>query len=1227
MGLHTSQLVSSEQLSVVRALAIHGTPYGVGVVELLRERMLEAGWYSDQAIEVKSSESSIWLPAVKDDETNVSVLIYFLYSGAFPARIELTIADNVRFEVKVKPEKGDSAEHTALQNQWWQALREQAHSGITSTLSPPSDDFLAVLGHHLKLPFARQLASRGEGASQLEKEFERTLGMLIGFESIRLAMMLDDTNEVVGQSPAKFPLPSPINVQSVRISDTGLGTSAKIESIATMVPSDCFYVRCKSIQNFTWLRQLLINWGGSLDEIVTSPSMDSDVRGRMELQLGISSRQSIESGLDKLISDMAIIGTDVFFEEGAGIGVLLEAKVGQEQEAEKALQKQCMTASKNSTAVLRSETIQGQFVSFMGTNDQRVRSFFVRSGRYLLVTNSREIVNSVLRLVTSNQSLANLNEYRYAIAANPKSAQAEITFYLSDPFFRRITSPAFRTELSRRRNSVKDCGKLEVAAIVAKAMGHRADSREALVKGSFLPTEFGNHPDGSRVELVAGEAMDSLRGHVGTFVPVADIKTDKVNEFELAAYQNFSQRYRQEWPVMDPVLATVQYEPLAGGIDRIHLDIHVTPYARKEYGFLANYLAEPTQTHAEVEGSELMGVSAHLRGSSQQYLAHIGLCDAVIPFQVIRGELQRGGEYATENIVQQQSFAAVTPAGRDGLQLLAGLVKSLQTRDSNFPLQPPTSPHAVQPTGIDPLLLLRGFTNAGDAFAAILDVTISGIQGLSKLSAISEDSDWSIYSTNSELRRDSRQRLLHKQRTKPTQLHLHAGGIEQAAIAPYLHAYSFCAARQQSAANAVWLTRWTNGLRVTPEDFRNSLEKAIHGKLKCPLGGEFILASKHQSTSNWTSTAWNEPSLQNVNDVPPNYRFPFLYWLKNVEIDFNLNASSLSSEIVLDVASKKGAESKTIGAANLRKEPRSATSSMAKAASPTRFGPPTIVSHHAGPITNVVHAMGGEQAVVIGFDRMAQLWNLGTQLESQVFKGHQNTIWTLAISPDSKTLITGSEDKTLRAWDVATGRETWKFTAQGIFSCVRFSKEGDFVIATNWDGKVRVWQFPSMKVQGEFVYGVPSLDVALLQDKKSFVFGTDSGKLLQCEMMSGRILRTFEGHTKRVHSVAVIGDRVLSASHDMTLRLWDVNSASTMKIFRGHTAAVHEVRIVSNRELFVSCSLDGSVRLWNTNSEKELASSFVGVDVRGISVAPNGSSVLAAGADGILRQIQLMSSR
>ncbi len=902
--VNATLLHASEPNLVIRSLATPGLPYGVGFVELDRKRALELGWYSDQSIQVKSSRSKILLPAVDDVPTGDSLLVYFLFSGGFPAEIEISIADSVRFRARMMPEKGDSKSHSGLLKQWWVTLGDQSQRGISPALARPSDDFLAVLGRHLELPFKRRIASKIPRSSQLESQFERTLGMLLGFESVRLAMMVDDTGESIENSPATEPLPSPINIESVRIPEKGFAPNSNIEAIASMVPSDCFYVRCKSIRNYSWLRQLLLQWGGSLDEIVTSPSIDSDVRGRIETQLGINAQHSMDSGLDKMISDMAVIGSDVFFEEGAGIGVLLEAHVGSEKDAEAMLQKQRNLVRKDSHSVLQSEKVQGHFVSFLGSKDHRVRSFLVRKGRYVLVTNSRDLIHAFLSLGSSTQSLADLKEYRYAHASHVGADVAEIKFYLSDPFFRRITGPSFRTELSRRRNSARDCRTIEIAAIVAKALGHPADSIKALASGGFLPADFGRYSDGSRVDLIAAQARDSMRGKAGTFIPVADIKPDKVNRGESQAYQRFSQRYRKAWPSMDPVLATIHRELAASGIDRIHLNIHVTPYARSEYGFLANYLAEPTLTHAAMAGNEPMGVSAHLHNHSQKYLAHLGLVDASIPFHVSRGELKRNDESPTKYLTQEQSFAAVSPAGLEGLQLVSGLVKSLQTREAVLPLQNSVSQSFQPQPGFNPFWILRGIMNPGEPVVWMMQSAARSFQGLSILSSISEDPQWSIYGGNVDLRLDVRQRLSKERLTKPAQIHVHLGDIEQTALAPYLHAYSYCAARQQSAADAVWLNRWTEGLAVPPAVFRNSLEHAIQGKLKCPLGGEFIYQKTPQSPSHWTSTAWNEQSLAKVNDVPSSYRFPFLTWLKRVDLDFNLTPTSLSSEMVLDVASQ-----------------------------------------------------------------------------------------------------------------------------------------------------------------------------------------------------------------------------------------------------------------------------------------------------------------------------------
>ena len=337
-----------------------------------------------------------------------------------------------------------------------------------------------------------------QDGSKLEEQFERTLGMLLGFESVRLAMMIDDTGESIGHAPAIHALPSAVNVAVRRIPHS-LQSTAEIEPLASMVPNDCYYVRCGSIQNYAWLRQFLISWGGSLDEVVTNPSLGSDIRSRIEDQLGINYQESLEAGMSAIVSDMAIIGKDVFFEEGAGIWVILETRSEHERELETIVQQLRLEKSKLLGASQHSESLANRQVSYFHTPDNRMRSFYVRIGRYLLVTNSQKLVTSVLGLPATSQSLANLHEYRYALETNPLLSQAGVTMYLSDPFFRRLTSPAFRIELGRRRESAKDCRKLEVTALVAKAFGHKVDSRQSLIASKFLPADFGLRPDGSRV--------------------------------------------------------------------------------------------------------------------------------------------------------------------------------------------------------------------------------------------------------------------------------------------------------------------------------------------------------------------------------------------------------------------------------------------------------------------------------------------------------------------------------------------------------------------------------------------------------------------------------------------------------------------------------------------------------------------------------------------------------
>lgn len=88
---------------------------------------------------------------------------------------------------------------------WWDALHNE-QSALSPALQELTEDMLLSIGKHLGLPPMHRSASRSERSSELEQQLERTLGMLLGFESVRLAMMIDDEGESVGLILRRWPM-------------------------------------------------------------------------------------------------------------------------------------------------------------------------------------------------------------------------------------------------------------------------------------------------------------------------------------------------------------------------------------------------------------------------------------------------------------------------------------------------------------------------------------------------------------------------------------------------------------------------------------------------------------------------------------------------------------------------------------------------------------------------------------------------------------------------------------------------------------------------------------------------------------------------------------------------------------------------------------------------------------------------------------------------------------
>jgi WD40 repeat protein/tRNA A-37 threonylcarbamoyl transferase component Bud32 len=146
--------------------------------------------------------------------------------------------------------------------------------------------------------------------------------------------------------------------------------------------------------------------------------------------------------------------------------------------------------------------------------------------------------------------------------------------------------------------------------------------------------------------------------------------------------------------------------------------------------------------------------------------------------------------------------------------------------------------------------------------------------------------------------------------------------------------------------------------------------------------------------------------------------------------------------------------------------------------------------------------------------------------------------------------------------------------------------------------------------------------VAFSPDGSRIVSASDDKTLKLWDATTGRETRTLAGHLGRVTSVAFSpdGTRIVSGSDDKTLKLWDVTKGKQTISLGGHAGPVWSVAFSPDGKWIASGSWDKTLRVWDaaTGKQSRQLEGHMG-GVTSIAWSPDGKQIVSAGIDGRLK--------